>query len=568
MSNAFFDLLNRTGDIIEETEEEVVGVISINQHNYKCKSLAIANKTFTNRVSFDDLDIIDGIAFSNCKFLEGIAFNKVRSSSESTYFINEGIRFSGCTVQFDISFIECNFKSNINITNNERIGSIWISNNTHIHSVFITNNINGIGEIRTQKTTVNNTFLTENNIITLFQIYEGKLGSIKIKDNAFENDFTVSGIEAESLRIVDNKVERKLNLTHLKSCNELIIEDNIVKQQLHIDCADYTRIDTLAISGGNYGHGFIVQGSKNNITQLHYYASVEAIGLFTFSNLRVFKLFMFGLIKNASIQLNKIQISELVFSGITNHGNISILDIRPLLKDSIIKIENSDLGQMQILNTDFSHFNVEINSSFISKIASSEVTWFNPEKLNNSFNDYYKTKKANREIYRQLKQAMYSQGDTIQAITFKSLEMDQYHEQIKLEKQFREISSWRETGDRISIFLNRFSNRNGLSWTRPIGLIITLTVIVYVLVIFNTPINQSVSSLDECSKTSLFLHVLWDKSDMIFRLMDPTSKLKEVLDVDETKNISAFITFLYFIYKIALAYLIFQTIAAFRKYLK
>ncbi len=549
-------------------EEVIDGPVNFNSQNFRCDSARISNTKFKEHVRITEITLNSEFVFRNCTFLNGISFERITKNSTNSGDYAQ-INMVGCEIFFSLNIQNCSGLDEVSVDLSKRIDHLNFNNNTNIDYVSIISN-NQIQRIRVFNCNNINAFSLHHSKLSSFRILRSKIGSISISHNSFDDQIELRGIESsEIISLISNEVENRIELRETIKTPRLQIEDNQVKNEFTLLSSRETRIGVIQISGGNYGHGFQIMGLQNVVTirEIIFSSSIRNVGLFSLTNLSLERVIIEGTIKNASLLLLNIDIMILWIRNFFNYSEVSLSEVRaPSSPDSELRITNSNLGGMELNSVDLRGFSrVEITSSFIANIKTILIQWFEFSLLNSQLQII---PRLNREVYRQLKQAMSLQGDTVNALKFKSLEMEQYHEQIMIEKPLNRIDSWHEVGDRFSIFINRLSNKNGLDWTRSAGLIIVITLFFFVLftAIHFTELSTrpTLSSL-ECKH---FFDVLINNNHIFWGLLDPTQKVKDVLAAKEGESISGWIYFLFSLHRIILAYLIFQTIAAFRKYLK
>ena len=243
------------------------------------------------------------------------------------------------------------------------------------------------------------------------------------------------------------------------------------------------------------------------------------------------------------------------------NGKIKIKTCNELSK---ISFTSANISSLEIFNSDFSKTHFVSCQSIIENLRWQSVEW--PEKLK-----YYIDPKLNvsfcRETLRNLKFNAHTQQDTINYIKFHSLELQAYEIQIESKKWYN--------GDRILLWLNKISNKQGLSWGRGIKftigswicsyllfLIITRMEDIYALLI-GRPVDWTYS-LDIGNGISY----LWS-----LNFLNTLSSWMEKIEFSSVWWIAVlkviqllFGIFIYLIGKIAIGYGIYQTIVAFRKY--
>ncbi len=297
----------------------------------------------------------------------------------------------------------------------------------------------------------------------------------------------------------------------------------------------------------------------SKIDTLDIFCSKNLSGKIAFNKFNIDDAHITGTNFDTPLIFDDLTFSNLGFDYFTNESSLQLIDVRSSEnKPTKLKIENTHMGKAQFLSTNFRTFTlVTIENVNLTQISSSLVTWFEMKQLDPNVNgsqDFYKKR---RELFRQLKYAMEQQGDRIQSLVFKQYEMISYR---------REINSFpvHTLGERFIMCVNR-SNDYGQNWWRPVLLTLGFTAIFYYFItIIQSPqigsleiSRQGIANLS-CSLSKNF--------GVFFQMMNPAHPTDIISEGN--KEIYRTSNFLDFIYRIILSYLIFQTISAFRKYVK
>ncbi len=263
---------------------------------------------------------------------------------------------------------------------------------------------------------------------------------------------------------------------------------------------------------------------------------------------------------------NNCKFNSLTFDRFNNYnGNFTLSTCESINYDykSLISIFQSNLGKTQLFNVKLLSFrNIEIEDSQIMDLTTSNVLWFHDNDLNKNsekkkfeeiesqnidkkekqrkintqktFNQYNK-----REIYRQLKQVCEKNGDRINALEFKSLEMNYYKNEISNAKWYDQ--------DRI-ILLFSSTNNFGLNWWKPIIWGVGFAILLHLSMI---PFNHSSQEweINPCEANYDFKYFP--------KLFNPTRAIGE-----------GFVGILDVLQRITLLFFTFQTVSAFRKFIK
>lgn len=162
--------------------------------------------------------------------------------------------------------------------------------------------------------------------------------------------------------------------------------------------------------------------------------------------------------------------------------------------------------------------------------------------------------KNKRETFKLLKTQLKSQGNNIDSLRYSNLEIATYHKE--LYREFWKERKYSETFDNYFILqLNAISNKNGKSWVRGILFTIIVAGIFFYLAVLSTDrycFALNVIDLNDFS----------DCLKLYFEFLTPTHKV-QFLDDFKTTPLTYLVDFLG---RAFVAYGIYQTIQAFRKY--
>jgi hypothetical protein len=231
------------------------------------------------------------------------------------------------------------------------------------------------------------------------------------------------------------------------------------------------------------------------------------------------------------ITFREAAIGILSIENFTNKGEVRFLGFASLVNDCLnrtLNIVNSDLGNTVFIGSNLLGFQrIDIQNSILTKIQSTGTSW--PDTINQ--NDFIRK----REVYRQLKYAMISQQDRINKLQFYNLETEAHYKHLNWRKNF-----W----DKLSLSISKYTNRYGDSYSRPIFLYFLSGIILYALLLLAS------SKLDERYIGNYF------------DFLDPTHKPNFIEDLNAVSKAIDFFSRIWF------AFLIFQTVSAFRKFYK
>ncbi|MES2555191.1 MAG: hypothetical protein V4604_03520 [Bacteroidota bacterium] len=268
--------------------------------------------------------------------------------------------------------------------------------------------------------------------------------------------------------------------------------------------------------------------------------------------------------RNASYRFSSCNFNSFRCVGINSTFQLST--IKSLGNESVFSIKTSDLNTSSFFDVNLKSFDsVIIEKSDFTNMTTSRVTWFEDKKLKTTHKLEYETPYERREFYRQLKYNQEKQGNKIQALTFQSLEMHYYSQELISKSPISNIL----LKNRFIAFFGQFilafksqnhfilwigkSNNHGQSFLKPLAFLVVLGLI------FNFLILQSASPQ---SAMELFKK---GNLKMLPSLLNPVHDISKLLHVEEP---SFWTGVLDLTWKVIETTLIFQTITAFRKHVR
>ena len=382
----------------------------------------------------------------------------------------------------------------------------------------------------------------------MLDIYDSKFGSFNINESYFKSELNIKSStirEEAKIRLIKNSLlyiqksifESKLNCEYdneykKESNGKIIIKDITVKEQAKFVSEHDIFFDTIDI----------------NVTP-------QLIGEISFIGFNIKdRLVLSGFNKNADIRFLAVAAHSVIFIGYMNWGTTSFLFLRSYLpdKESFFScLGPTYMGTMIFDGSDIDSFtNIQILETSLNGIKYTNLKWPSPERIipYQDLDEKYWNKK--KEIYRQLKYCAEDNKDKIQTLIFKAYEIDAYQHTLSWKRDFSDL---------LMLWLNKISNNHGLSWNR--GLFFTIFCGLLFYLIFY-------GCYDDLSYRMYF----WGNFIKYIWLFNGIDDLIQFLNQPSNSFGDCLIRFLgsicYIIGKILVAYGIFQTISAFRKYVK
>ncbi|WP_284461603.1 hypothetical protein [Chryseobacterium sp.] len=241
--------------------------------------------------------------------------------------------------------------------------------------------------------------------------------------------------------------------------------------------------------------------------------------------------------------LSELDLDTLKFENFTNIGNITISKIS--ISESL-SFENSDLGKTTFIDCNFFDQKMIFDSSKITEIALAGTSLPNPINIDSTNTDKTSQQKL---ALSQIKKVYQNMGDNLTASQYHTEELNTY------------LSTLSCGAEKINLSLNKFTNKHGQSWERALLLLFASTIILYSLYC------NSLGFKINCKSNGV--NYFWKNASYLLEFLNPIRKSdflpKILLDKSESE-ISPASIFIDNISKIINSYLIYQFVAAFRKF--
>jgi hypothetical protein len=479
--------------------------------------------------------LIKEIVIENCE-LRGLLFSKSDSEAlkiglvdiKNCEFLNGSISFNNTEVNemCDINFNNFNHGS-LRLVNNKILCGCRLSVNKNLSLHF---------------------YGRESVFEKPVFIYHGSYRSIDFSDIRFhdEVDLIACSIE-EEIKLIGNTFEDRLWILSKDETDNSIC--NVTPNEVWIQ-------------NNRFENGFKYNPEKNLVNRLIAVFSEKSSGVMEFQNGVFNKVEILGSNFNNSLFFRDCLYSYLDISNFFNKALISFNSNFPnntLAEFEEIRIENSNLGNIEFYDFDFSIYQVvRIIDSRLDNIFANGVEWFRPDQLqvDDSETDLKKILSQKREIYRQLKLAAEKQSDRITALEFKAKEVETHRLTLELGKV--------KKADRLAILAGK-TNDHGQNWVKPLWVIILISFGFFFPLLFIA--DPEIHFWPDFSLDGLKLlgGKFSEHSKIIPQLFNPTRRVSDMFKVIEHPF---WVYLLDGLQRIILAFFIFQIVSAFRKFVK
>lgn len=593
---------HRTFEYYEIQDELEIVDIPLNYLSFK-------NCTF-NEVVFISGNLGSGAVLNSCIIKKTITFRSIKAKFKRRGQI--GLRSSLSIEKSEVKTLEIydsELERGIQIINDSHIDNLIISglktsansalkiNDSTISSQFELTffRTNGNIDIRTSEISCFARF--EDIMASSFLLQQNKFKRLFVWGSSFSQGLSIDKTEfSDTLEFLGTSCDKFFGLYNSTFMKEFTVKNYDSNNSLTSHISHYF------IQNSNFESGFHALNFKPDLhPDLTLYFSNSLKGNVIFESINFNKVKLQGHNNGLSLTFDTCNFISFQCNNVTNNQTLRLSNCESLKSDieSDFSITNSNLGKMNLLGCNLSNFNsVNIRSSFISEIQFANITWFKDYSLK-------ETDDQNKETYRQLKLAAEKQGDSVSALNFKSKELFYYQKMLNQNlpslptisgkaKNLLNFLLWtpkriffyfklfwrfacnlidpsKTLSDRFILFLGSFTNNYGTNWTRPIFLILIITLVFHFAISISlseeiswsfdlTNINQTISEIN--AHPSLYFHLLNPAHDLNRILSSKFFADPEITSVHW--SVYAFDL----LHRIIYAFLLFQLVVAFRKFAK
>lgn len=559
-------------DLQSNTEGfEIKESVVIDSEVVNWKYREIRNVEFFELVRVSQVNIDSGLAFINCKFHKGITLRGLdcRKFDTSVNPYNTSVLFSNCTA-LHITFADlCKLDHGILIEQNSKIGIIRfyqtaIKNHGFNLKDSIIERTLDISKVKSginvSKSTIGGVLRVENlegDVSLIKSVFKGWVkfwawdckNRVILNYNTFEDSFEVEGSKIPSFSSIGDTFRKAAKIENRDTSG------NNLETYLH----------SFYISEANISETFELDGLGKSIHEIKLPITPIFQGILRVINWKIKELRLSGINENLKLLISQCAIQRLIAIDFTNNAGVSLdrckgeRDIFPEEQDpdSTLIAAHSDFGPMKFNEFDFSSFQViNIDNVSFNEIFASNVKWFDDKNLiiGDRENPSEESFRRRREVYRQIKQSLRKIGNNIDALLFQSREMIAYRNEKKASKKYG-------VGDRL-IMITNMTNNYGLSWLKPLGLVLLITLCYYFLIVPLLSNKLTYLPSLKCDNIQLTLTEFWCKKDVLFQLFNPARRFGIIYGESSTDWLYLWDA----LHRLILGVLIFQIIRAFRKY--
>ena len=256
-----------------------------------------------------------------------------------------------------------------------------------------------------------------------------------------------------------------------------------------------------------------------------------------------------GALEDSNISFIDTVIEKISLLGIVNFGLLRFTNVNFHSPDASFLIKNSDIGNTFFSQIDFSRLKrFQVIRSNVSGIKTAGVIW--PKEISGGKNVYIGGDRdgetlhfEQRDLYRQLKYAMESQCDRVQALEFQEREMRFLFKDLKMTDP-----DWWAVG------FSQITSDHGRNWFKPFFQLVVASFLFFfpIMMLLGTSYTFDVPGYHFLSEWMHFMNPL--QFDFITEL------------VESGKHESRIALILFMLWKTVFFLWVYQIIAAFRKY--
>ena len=491
---------------------------------------------------FKELLIISGGDFEKDFVISGAIF-------QNGFWITGGIFkqhcwFMGGTFERHCLIKEATFKQNFQIADtvfNQGFwvesgifeDGFWIEDATFRYNFIIAGGVFNKSFRIEGKTNFDNFNISGGTFQNDFIIYSGQFNnSTKISSGIFNEHFMIlGGIFNDNFDVDGGTFNHTfgiyggqfLKLFRIRPCDILRLYIGILSSRIFLITSEVSQINIITIEG------IIVKESMIKISS------------------KVYQLILKDVHNFGSIILNRFSFRD----QLNNPNRLSSTNIEYPFRPEL-RIEDSDLGKMTIINSDLTKFGLHFDSSKITDV------FVTGTKMPNQITT--PDPKQKQLGYSQIKKIYEARGDRVEANRYYAREMEAYQTTLAWR-------NWDDFWEKLNLRLNKYSTNYGQSWQKGLGTTLLVSgafYIIYCWCLGYLPALPTAKSLNLLGHVaSYFLEFLnpIHKADYVAQelLKNKGQTSDSVIIPDLARGVEGFS-------RIFIAYFVYQLIQAFRKH--
>jgi len=420
-------------------------------------------------------------------------------------------------------------------------------------------------------------------------------GQVVFNVNEYSNAFVIENTEFEQELIFESAIFLKrigFNNCFFKNGihfieptfnYEISIKNSTVKDNLRISGGNYTGtfsidinkknkpsddLSSVVIQGGEFNK-LVIGANGSNLRSVDMLAiNVKGNVFIAGKDSIIENVFIRSLSRHLMLYLEDFNVNMLSIQSFNSSVKFKIHNIKAISlpnKESEFLVQNSNLGSAEISTVDLSKFDiVNIRDSYISDVNFVNTIWNNNitsfdqsgSQVIKEITDIREYNFKNRDVYRQLKYASSKYGDTVTSFEFLAKEMEIYRKYLKNNnnKLFSK-EWWNNKAERANLWLNMFSNYYGNNWLKAVFLTLFFNTMLYTFYCW----SQGYWFGNDWNK-------FWTLAAYSFEFLNPLRKADFLQKVTGEELVPPAAIAIDYVSRIIIAYFVYQTITAFRKF--
>jgi len=543
------DNINIVGSIYLTNSQIGSLVVSNSSVKYLClnKESSIRYLTFERHVHFGDIFLSQKSMFGH--------FRSAESSLGNLYVLEStvgGINLNKSVCRnLKIEKSKCNHLdvttlsdiTDLEIRDDARLYHINVNSESTIENVDITNSV------------IKNKLYIDNAVVRTIVSEQSQLGDVIVDRQSNLSSLTISKSciswisvlksSITSIRIEEKSKVSGITLNYLKSeSSRLILNDSYVNTiRLNVDKPYFIKINsceiwTLSLRGRIFTKDTIFRAFDTLFNEIELDSFINQ-GILMFCNIA-------PITDGLTYKFNERGAIE-----VDEHGKFTF---KRTQRASRISLVNSDIGKTTFIGCNLNSFDeFFFANSKMLEVFIADTTLPKTERIKSIDTkvQQHELLEQQRLALSQFKKIYENRGDVVSAIEYHAYEMETYRKILKQTKPKDRVGRWNARGEKMNLWLNKWSSNYGNNWLRAVGwtlIVNTALFLLYCAALGFRPGIDIVKFFDLASYSFEFLNPL-RKADFI----------KEVPNNAASRTID-------YLSRIIMAYFVYQTIQAFRKY--
>lgn len=465
----------------------------------------------------------------------------------------------------NLEMFQNSFTGNFSIKNKSKVGEININYYSSAKSFYIQNQAAIQGFNIQDNSTIGDVEIWKESTTNYINIFNNSnTGKLSISDCLKIRNISISESTASYLTIVKSGIEQieiinnskifEVNLQHLYSDSKnLNIQDSFIQKiQLQNDNPYTISTNNTKIWSLNLANTILPKDSFLNL-------NTTWINNLQIDSSRFWGLAVFNTIKPLhGYKLFKTSNNTPIFDNSKSRYTFEENTSYP----SIITLINADLCKTQFIGCDLKGFSkFEFKNTKMLEIFMADTSLPEADRIDTIYamdmsEADKKTLKLEQQrlVLSQFKKIYENRGDTVRSTQVLAEEMEVYRKQLRSINGLKGKEWWNNRAERLNLLLNRYSSYYGNNWLRGVATTIFINsafFLLYCLLLGFRPGNN--------------WHEFWKLAAYSLEFLNPLRKA-DFLQAKYNMEPNAGAIFIDYFSRIVVAYFVYQTIAAFRKF--